>query len=107
MLRLAVGALGSAAFLALVPRREFAISAAGGRSLQAYLAHGFIIKSAITMGAFGWLATFDLPVLTALLLLLAAWALVRLLASVPAARLLEPLTSPRWIEERLWRSRTG
>jgi fucose 4-O-acetylase-like acetyltransferase len=107
LLRLGAGVVGSAAILALVPRREFAITAAGARSLQAYLAHGFVVKLAVAAGLFGWLTGHQPPVMAALLLLLAAWLLVRLLASVPAARLLEPLTCPRWLEQWLWRTRPG
>jgi fucose 4-O-acetylase-like acetyltransferase len=103
LLRLAAGVAGSAAFLALVPRREFAATAAGGRSLQAYLAHGFVVKFAAAAGLFGWLELREPPLVNALVLLLAAWVLVRLLASVPAARLLSPLTCPQWLERRLWR----
>lgn len=103
LLRLAAGVAGSAAFLALVPRREFAVTAAGGRSLQAYLAHGFVVKFAIAAGLFGWLELREPPLVNSLVLLLAAWLLVRLLASVPAARLLSPLTCPQWLERRLWR----
>lgn len=101
--RLAAGVVGSAAFLALVPRRAFAATAAGARSLQAYLAHGFVVKFAIATGVFDWLAGRQSPLVNALVLLLAAWLLVRLLASVPAERLLSPLTSPQWLERRLWR----
>ena len=103
LLRLAAGVAGGAAFLALVPRREFKMTAAGSRSLQAYLAHGFVVKAATAAGVFGWLAAGAPPMLNALALLVAAWLLVRLLASVPAARLLGPLTCPQWIERRLWR----
>lgn len=107
MLRLAAGVAGSAACLALVPRRAFAATAAGARSLQAYLVHGFIVKLAAAAGVFGWLAWREPPVVSALALLLSAWVLVRLLASVPAARLLDPLTCPRWLERRLWRAPAG
>lgn len=103
LLRLAAGVAGSAAFLALVPRRAFAVSSAGGRSLQAYLAHGFVVKFAIAAGLFAWLEAGWPPLVNALVLLLAAWVLVRLLSSVPAERLLSPLTSPQWLERRLWR----
>ena len=103
LLRVGVGVVGSAAFLALVPRREFAVTAVGGRSLQAYLAHGFIVKFAVAAGLFAWLEAGQPPLVNALILLPAAWLLVRLLASVPAARLLSPLTSPQWLERWLWR----
>ncbi|HET6803878.1 MAG TPA: hypothetical protein VFH59_00355 [Frateuria sp.] len=103
LVRLGAGVVGSAAFLALVPRRAFAATAAGGRSLQAYLAHGFIVKFAVAAGLFAWLEAGLPPLVNALVLLLAAWVLVRLLASVPAARLLSPLTSPQWLERYLWR----
>lgn len=106
-LRLAAGVVGSAACLALVPRRAFAATAAGARSLQAYLVHGFIVKLAVAAGAFGWLARREPPAIQTLVLLLTAWVLVRLLASVPAARLLDPLTCPRWLERHLWRPSTG
>lgn len=107
LLRLAAGIAGSAAFLALVPRRAFAATAAGARSLQAYLAHGFLVKLAVVAGVFGWLDQHEPPLVSAGALLLSAWVLVRLLASVPAARLLSPLTSPRWLERRLWRVPTA
>ena len=103
LVRLGAGVVGSAAFLALVPRSEFTVTAAGGRSLQAYLAHGFIVKFAVAAGLFAWLEADQPPLVNALVLLLAAWILVRLLASVPAARLLSPLTSPQWLERYLWR----
>lgn len=103
MLRLGAGVAGSAAFLALVPRREFAATAVGGRSLQAYLAHGFIVKFAVAVGLFAWLEAGVPPLVNALVLLLAAGLLVRLLASAPAERLLSPLTSPQWLERFLWR----
>jgi fucose 4-O-acetylase-like acetyltransferase len=106
LLRLGAGVIGSAAFLALVPRREFDATAAGGRSLQAYLAHGFIVKFAVAAGLFAWLEAGEPPLANALVLLLAAWLLVRLLASVPAERLLRPLTCPQWLERRLWRAPT-
>jgi fucose 4-O-acetylase-like acetyltransferase len=106
LLRLGAGVAGTAAILALIPRRAFAVTAAGARSLQAYLAHGFVVKLAVAAGLFDWLASRQRPLLDALLLLPAAWLLVRLLASVPAARLLSPLTSPRWLERRLWRAPT-
>jgi fucose 4-O-acetylase-like acetyltransferase len=107
LLRLSVGVIGSAAFLALVPRRAFAATEAGARSLQAYLAHGFLVKFAAAAGLFGWLAAREPPAVDALVLLLAAWIVVRLLASVPAEKLLSPLTSPSWLERWLWRARTG
>ena len=107
LLRLAAGVAGSAAFLTLVPRRAFAVTAAGARSLQAYLAHGFVVKLAVVAGVFGWLAGREPPWVNVLVLLLGAWALVRLLASVPAARLLSPVTSPQWLERRLWRVPTA
>jgi fucose 4-O-acetylase-like acetyltransferase len=107
LLRLAAGIAGSAAFLTLVPRRAFAATAAGGRSLQAYLAHGFIVKFAVAAGLFAWLEAGLPPLANALVLLLAAWLLVRLLASVPAERLLSPLTYPQWLERRLWRAPTA
>lgn len=103
MLRLGAGVAGSAAFLALVPRREFDATAVGGRSLQAYLAHGFIVKFAAAAGLFAWLEGSEPPLVNALVLLLVAWLLVRLLASAPAVRLLSPLTSPQWLERFLWR----
>lgn len=103
LLRLGAGVAGSAAFLALVPRREFAATAAGGRSLQAYLAHGFIVKFAVAGGLFAWLEAGQPPLANMVMLLLAAWVLVRLLSSVPAERLLSPLTSPQWLERFLWR----
>jgi fucose 4-O-acetylase-like acetyltransferase len=106
LLRLGAGIVGSAAFLALVPRREFSATAAGGRSLQAYLVHGFIVKFAVAAGVFAWLEAGEPPLVNALVLLLAAWVLVRLLASVPAERLLSPLTCPQWLERRLWRAPT-
>ena len=102
-LRLGVGILGTAAFLSLVPRRALSVSEAGGRSLQAYLAHGFVIKFATAAGLFEALASVRSPILVMLLLLPAAWLLVRLLASVPVASLLAPLTAPRWLEQRIWR----
>jgi len=107
LLRLGAGVVGSAAVLALVPRRAFGATAAGGRSLQAYLAHGFLVKFAVAAGVFDWLAAGEPPLATALVLLPVAWVLVRLLASVPAARLLSPLTSPQWLERRLWRAPTA
>lgn len=106
-LRLAAGVAGSAAVLALIPRRGFAASEAGSRSLQAYLVHGFVVKLAVAAGVFGWLEA-RLPVAMNLVVwLLAAWLLVRLLTSVPVDRLLGPLTSPRWLERHLWRSAEG
>lgn len=103
LLRLGAGVAGSAAVLALVPRRRFEATAAGSRSLQAYLAHGFVVKLAVAAGLFGWLEAHQPPLASVLVLLLAAWLLVRLLASVPAARLFGPLTCPQWLERRLWR----
>ncbi|UGB37355.1 acyltransferase family protein [Frateuria soli] len=103
LLRLGAGVAGSAAFLVLVPRRAFAVTAAGGRSLQAYLAHGFIVKFAVAAGLFAWVESHWTPATNAVALLLVAWLLVRLLSSVPAERLLGPLTSPRWLERFLWR----
>lgn len=107
LVRLVAGVAGSAAFLALVPRRAFGATAAGARSLQAYLAHGFVVKSAAAAGAFGWLAGREPPLVNVLVLLPVAWILVRALASVPAARLLQPLTCPQWLERRLWRPSAG
>ncbi|MCX7513564.1 acyltransferase family protein [Frateuria hangzhouensis] len=104
LLRLGAGVAGTAAFLVLVPQRAYAVTAAGARSLQAYLAHGFVVKFAVVAGVFGWLEASEPPLVNALALLLAAWVLVRLLASVPAARLLSPLTSPQWLERHLWRA---
>ncbi|MEI7036018.1 acyltransferase family protein [Fulvimonas yonginensis] len=107
LLRLAAGVAGSAALLALVPRRGFRLTPVGSRSLQAYLAHGFVVKAAAAAGVFGWLAAGVPALLVAPTLLLAAWLLVRLLASAPAAGLLGPLTSPRWLERHLWRAPPG
>lgn len=89
------------AFLTLVPRRHTIISGPGSRSLGAYVLQGFVIKFAAGAGFFVALAAWaDVWLTPALLLLAAVMALV--LSSGLVQRLLNPITTPRWLEHLLW-----
>jgi fucose 4-O-acetylase-like acetyltransferase len=101
LLQMTAAALGCAAYLSLVPRRLSPVSLLGGRSLPAYLLHGFVVKLAVAAGAFELLdgvpAALSLPLLLGLSLLCVA-----ALSSTAAQRLLQPIVAPRWLEQRLW-----
>lgn len=90
--------------LALVPRTRTRISAPGARSLGAYVLQGFIIKVAAGIGVFSAITIWP-GSLAALVLAAVAAAIAWALASRPAAWLLRPFTSPRWLEHWLWPSR--
>ena len=71
---LVVGALGAAAFLALVPRLNGWFTRMGAWTLVVYLFHGFFVKSALYAGYRGWasdLGWISLPVTTVLAVLIA------------------------------------
>lgn len=102
VLQLGAAIAGTAAFLALIPRRKLRISSMGARSLPAYLLHGFLVKFAIGAGLFGVIGSLPhaliLPTLMALTLACA------LALSTPwAQRLLTTMVASRWLEQHLWR----
>jgi fucose 4-O-acetylase-like acetyltransferase len=102
LLQMAAAMLGCAAYLSLVPRRLSPVSRLGGRSLPAYLLHGFVVKLAVAAGAFKLLdgvpAALSLPLLLGLSLLCVAS-----LSSAVVQRSLQPVVAPHWLEQRLWR----
>lgn len=103
LLLLATAAAGTLAFLALVPRRHGPFAAFGARSLGAYVLQGFVIKAAVGGGLFAlWAAWPDAALLATLLA--TAVVLTLALSSAPVARMLNPVTAPRWLEQHLWRS---
>jgi len=102
LLLLGIATAGTLAVLALVPRRHTPISGPGARSLGAYVLQGFVIKIAIGAGAFVALARMPGVWLIPALLVLAA-VIAWILASRWLQRALAPITTPRWLEKRLWR----
>lgn len=102
LLLLGIATAGTLAVLTLVPRRHTLISASGARSLGAYVLQGFVIKMAVGAGAFVVLAQLPDAWLIPVLLVLAtgtAW----ILASRWLQRVLAPITTPRWLEQHIWR----
>ncbi len=101
LLLLGAAAACTLAFLALVPRRHTVVSGPGSRSLGAYVLQGFVIKFAVGSGLFAvlaaWPGTWLVPVL-----LLASAGVALVLSSRVVQRLLEPVTTPRWLERTLW-----
>lgn len=102
LLLLGIAATCTLAFLALVPRRHTLLSAPGSRSLGAYVLQGFVIKLAIGTGAMLTVAQLTGASLV-VLLAAASIVLTGLLSSRPMMHLLEPVTTPRWLEKWLWR----
>lgn len=102
LLLLATAAACTWACLTLVPRGPTWFSGFGARSLGAYVLQGFVIKFALGAGVFTLLSAWSglalLPVL-----LLAATVTTLVLASPQIARVLQPMTSPRWLESWLWK----
>lgn len=91
--------IGTRAFLALVPRRRLGCSELGQRSLGAYLLQGFLINTAIGVGAFALLRQLPHTLLPPLLLIIAG-SLAAILSTRPVHRLLAPITRPRWLERQ-------
>jgi fucose 4-O-acetylase-like acetyltransferase len=90
----------TAAVLILIPARSLSFSSLGGRSLNVFLLHGFIVKAAVAYGLFKHAGT-----LGALPALVACSAAVTWLLSLGwVERVLAPLVSPRWLSKRLIRS---
>lgn len=102
LLLLACAAAGSCAFLALVPRRRLPWSGLGAGSLGAYLLQGFLINLAVGAGLFSLLRQLPRALLPPLLLA-SALVLAASLSTRRVQRLLAPVTSPRWLDRRLWR----
>lgn len=89
---LVIGALGAAAFLALVPRTRGWFTRMGAATLVVYLFHGFFVKGAEYAGFMGWadghaVLAFGITTLAAVLLSL-------LLAWTPVASRLNHLVDP-------------
>ncbi|HET7269092.1 MAG TPA: acyltransferase family protein [Oleiagrimonas sp.] len=102
LLLLGIAVAGTLAVLALVPRRHTPFSAPGARSLGAYVLQGFVIKIAVGAGFFAVLTRLPGAWLLPVLLVLAA-VTAWVLASRSLQRLLDPITTPRWLEKRIWR----
>jgi fucose 4-O-acetylase-like acetyltransferase len=103
LLLLGCAMAGTCAFLALMPRRRLPVTTLGTRSLGAYVLQGFAINLAIGAGVFAALAALPRAALLPMLLAMAAVAAAALSAR-PVQRALAPITAPRWLERRLWRS---
>lgn len=92
-----VGVLGTAAILALVPRRGGWFSRMGASTLVVYLCHGFVVRYAEHRGWLDWAADHDHVAL--LLVTASAVGLSLLLAAPPVARglfwLVDPVGSVR------------
>lgn len=95
---LAVGTLGAAAFLALVPRLHGWFTRMGAFTLVVYLFHGFAVKGAEYAGWPGWAA--DHAVVAFATTTAAAVALALLLAWRPLAARLQDLVDPFGYAER-------
>lgn len=95
---LAIGTLGAAAFLALVPRRHGSFTRMGSWTLVVYLFHGFVIKSGEYSGYMDWAA--DHAVVSFVVTTLAAAALALALASAPVARRLKLMVDPLGLAEQ-------
>ncbi|QIX28047.1 hypothetical protein ncot_16700 [Nocardioides sp. JQ2195] len=89
---MAVGLLGTASVLALVPRRASVFSTMGSATLVVYLFHGFFVRYADHAG---WLERWhDRQWLPLVVVTLAAIALSLVLASPPVARVLTWFVDP-------------
>ena len=89
----ATGALMTAAFLALVPRRRLWLTALGAVTLYPYLLHGLLTTAA---HAYGWDAPLrPLGPLGAVLLTVCGAGAAVLLSTAPVRRLARPLIEPR------------
>ena len=89
---LAIGALGAAAFLALVPRTTGWFTRMGAWTLVVYLFHGFAVKGAEYAGYQGWAADHD--GLALVLTTTVAPCLALLLAWRPVASVLDHVVDP-------------
>ncbi|MET0525674.1 MAG: acyltransferase family protein [Nocardioides sp.] len=95
---LAVGALGTFAFLALVPRVGGWFARMGAYTLVVYLFHGFVIKGVSYTGFPGW--AIDHPDLSLLLTTIGGLLLALLLAWRPLASRLQDVVDPFGYAER-------
>lgn len=89
---LAVGVVGAAAFLALVPRVDGWFARMGAATLVVYLCHGFVVRGLEYAGYVEWAAGH--PVLAPAVTLVGAVLLALGLASPPAVRRLRILVDP-------------
>ena len=89
---LAIGVVGSLAFLALVPRRGGWFARMGGATLVVYLLHGFAVKALEYSSFPGWAVDHPGPALAAATA--GAVALSLLLASPPVFRFASHLVDP-------------
>jgi fucose 4-O-acetylase-like acetyltransferase len=89
---LTIGALGAAAFLALVPRTRGWFTRMGAATLVVYLFHGFVVKGASYAGFEGWAAAH--VVVAFGLTTVAAVAVTLLLAWEPVSSRLADLVDP-------------
>lgn len=102
---LAIGLLGAAAVLALIPRRQSVLSSMGSASMVVYLFHGFVVRYA---DAAGWVEPWrgeswlSLPITAS-----TAIALALVLAAPPVARRLTWLADPVGSVQRLRRQRSA
>lgn len=97
---LVVGAVGAAAFLALVPRRGGWFARLGASTLVVYLFHGFVVKGAEYAGYADWTAAH--PVLAFPVTTAAAVGVALLLAAPAVASRLTHLVDPLgYAEQRL------
>lgn len=89
---LAVGAVGAAAFLALVPRLDGWFARMGAATLVVYLCHGFVVRGAEYAGFTDWAGQH--PVLAPPLVLVGGVLLALGLAAPPVVRRLQVLVDP-------------
>jgi fucose 4-O-acetylase-like acetyltransferase len=89
---LLVGGLVALSVLALVPRVDGWFTRLGAATMTVYLFHGFFVKGASYVGAFGWAS--DRPRLGLLTAVAASVVLALALASPPAARRLNAVVDP-------------
>ncbi|WP_375388194.1 acyltransferase family protein [uncultured Amnibacterium sp.] len=90
---LTIGAAMTVAVLVLIPRREFRFSSLGANTMAVYLLHTPLIEAFRRLRVDDVIA--GLPLSLVLLVLLSA-AVTLLLASTPVARIMRPVTDPRW-----------
>ncbi|GAA4803690.1 acyltransferase family protein [Nocardioides caeni] len=102
LLVLTVGAVGTMAFLALVPSWDGWFTRVGAATIVVYLAHGFVVKALVYAGigdALPSSGTADAVASVASATLLGV-AIALALASAPVRRLLDPVVDPFHVAQR-------